>query len=470
MNRRNLLQLFGVSGAAALAGCGGSSNVDTESSDDNESSSKISERIVIRDIEWNWGDDGSYQVAMAVVNKGEHPVRLDRIGFTLESPDTDFNTSRSLDTTLSPGTAEPIAISSSPDVKVKKLRTLIGTATVETDIGTVSESFPYDPDLPALLTFQWLSPKWDGNTITETRFNIGNRGDLPTSVQISATAGGEEVASTPTDLIYPGRRRSLVVSDPESLQTVNSGEDAELKFTTDSPAGHAAGIISQQATDADLSIDSMSSGWANGHFVELWATVSTGADTDFTPPVQVTIDDHRIDDDSVSEYNLPANERTRLNIYSEAPSIGRQATEPDPYEIRTGGTHEVTLNLELEDESISASHSKEFDGLDTSFSDIEASFSSPGNGTDDVELSEVTFTVRNGGDVVLRYDSIEVEIGGTSRSGGLTTGEGVLPGSSEQERVLLGDNIAVSPGEKELAISLLFEGDVIERTTTTVTG
>lgn len=471
MNRRNLLQLFGVSGAAALAGCGDGSNVDTESSADNQSSSKASEQIVIRDIEWNWGDDGLYQVTIAVGNKGERPVRLDRIGFRIESDDTDFNTSRSLDTTLSPGTADKIAISSSLSVKVKKLRTLIGTATVETDIGTVSESFPYDPDLPALLTFNSVILNWDGNTITDATFGVGNRGDLLTSVQTSATANGKEVASTPTERIYPSGGQSLTVSDPESLQPANSGEHAELKFTADSPAGQVVGIISQQITDADLSIDSMSSGWANGRFVELSATLSIGADTNFSPSVQVTIDDDRIDENKLVKFDkLPANERiSNLSFYNEAPSVGRQATEPDPYEIRTGGTHEVVLNLELEDESISAAHSKEFDGLDTSFSDIEALFSSPGNGTGDIELSEVTFTVRNGGDVVLRYDSIEVEIGGTSRSGGLTASEGLLPASSEQERVLLDDNIAVSPGEKELAISLFFEGDVIERTTATVT-
>lgn len=472
MNRRNLLQLFGVSGAAALAGCGDSSNVDTESSDDNESSSKTSERIVISGIEWSWDDAGLYQVTIVVGNKGEDPVRLDRIGLALESRDANLNTSRNLNTTLSPGIADKIAISSSPGVKVEKLRTLIGTITVETDIGTVSESFPYDPYLPALLTLNSVSPNWDGNTITDAGFGVGNRGDLLTSVQTSATANGEEVASTPTEEIYPGGGQALTVSDPESLQPANSGEDAELKFTADSPAGQVVGIISQQMTDADLSIDSMSSGWANGRFVELSATLSIGADTNFSPSVQVTVDDDRIDDDNILiEFDeLPANERIRnLSFYNEAPSVGRQPVTPDPYEIRTGGTHEVVLNLELEDESISASHSKEFDGLDTSFSDIEASFSGLGNSTDDVELSEVTFTVRNGGDVVLRYDSIEVEIGGTSRSGGLTAGEGLLPASSEQERVLLDDNIAVSPGEKELAISLFFEGDVIERTTTTVT-
>ncbi|WP_283401699.1 hypothetical protein [Halorubrum sp. DM2] len=466
MNRRNVLQFFGVSSAAALAGCGDSSTVDNESSNgDSESSNVASERIVIRDIEWDWGDDGLDQVTIVVVNKGEYPVQLERAEFTLESPDTDL--SRSLNTTLSPGTADKIAISSSQSIKVENLGTQIGTATVETDIGTVSESFPYDPGLPALLTFVSLRPSWDGNTITDATFRVGNLGELLTSVQISATANGEEVATAPTEKIYPGTGRSLVVSDPESLQTATSGEDAELEFTADSPAGQAAGIISQQITDTDLSVDSMSSGWANGQFVELLATLSVNADTDLSPSAQITIDDNKIKNGS---FTIQANERLEdLPFYDEASSLGRQAIEPDPYEIRTGGTHEVVLNLELEDGSISASHSKEFDGLDTVFSDIEASFSSPGNGTDDVELSEVKFGVRNDGDVVLRYDSIEIGIGDPSRTDELTSSKGLLPGSSEQEHVRLSNGIAVSPGEKELTISLLYKGDEIERTTTTVT-
>jgi len=71
--------------------------------------------------------------------------------------------------------------------------------------------------------------------------------------------------------------------------------------------------------------------------------------------------------------------------------------------------------------------------------------------------------------VVLRYDTIEIELAGASRTDGLYSAERLLPGSSQTEYASPSENITVSPGEVDLTISLLLGSDVVASTTTTVT-
>lgn len=83
-------------------------------------------------------------------------------------------------------------------------------------------------------------------------------------------------------------------------------------------------------------------------------------------------------------------------------------------------------------------------------------------------MSSATFSVRNDGDITLRYDSVEVEIGGASRTDNPYGTQELEPESSSTEYVSVTDSIVVDSGSHDLTIRLLLDGDTVASETTTV--
>lgn len=69
---------------------------------------------------------------------------------------------------------------------------------------------------------------------------------------------------------------------------------------------------------------------------------------------------------------------------------------------------------------------------------------------------------------MLRYDSVEVEIGGASRTDNPYGTQELEPGSSSTEYASVTDSIVVDSGSHDLTIRLLLDGDTVASETTTV--
>jgi hypothetical protein len=86
----------------------------------------------------------------------------------------------------------------------------------------------------------------------------------------------------------------------------------------------------------------------------------------------------------------------------------------------------------------------------------------------DVELSSVSFSVKNTGEIPISYDEIEVEFGGTTRTDSPYGTNSLQPGAQAPESVYFSDGISVKPGDYEITIRVLNDGDVVASGSTAV--
>jgi len=140
----------------------------------------------------------------------------------------------------------------------------------------------------------------------------------------------------------------------------------------------------------------------------------------------------------------------------------------DDYAADSGGEYEVTLTLQTEDGPVSATDTVEFDGTDYRIFDVDTVFFDEYDSSNS-ELSSVSFSVENEGDISLRYDSIEFEIDGTSQTDNPYGTRAVEPGSSRIEYLSTSDDVVVDQGSHELTIRLIRDGDTVASETTIVT-
>ncbi|WP_241154902.1 carbohydrate-binding protein [Halorubrum sp. CSM-61] len=134
----------------------------------------------------------------------------------------------------------------------------------------------------------------------------------------------------------------------------------------------------------------------------------------------------------------------------------------------SGGEHDVTLTIETDNGPVSATDTVELDGIDSTISEVDTTFYESFD-TCGFELSSVSFSVRNDGDISLQYDSVEIEIAGASRTDDPYGTAEIEPGASTSEYVTISDNIVMDQGSHDLTIRLVLDGDTVASETTTVT-
>lgn len=408
---------------------------------------------LLSNIDSSWTYNELEQVTVEIENVGDVPVYVEEALFEI----SDLDPSEWVNTYLDAGESRAIGIDGG--IEIDTSGTTGGSVSVTTAAGPVTGEFSHEL-APASLKFTSIEPNWDGNTLVDVVVTVRNAGDVPTESQATATADGDELDTTPTEQFDPGQSEELTLRSFGTLYEATSGGEAEIDIVVDSPSGSVSETISRDIDGAEISLDTISTGWESGRLVRVSARVSNSGDLEATPSATVLFEDSEIVDETLT---IPADETITF------PLIDASSTYDDAYGVWSGGQKEVTVELDQGDGTVSETDTKEFDGLETDFSNIGTTFFSAGYDTDDVELSRVNFNVRNSGDVLLTYDSVEIEFGGASRAEDLYSPKTLLPGSSETEYWSPVDNIVVSPGEEDLAILLLRDGDEVARTTTTVT-
>ena len=414
----------------------------------------------IRDITSTWTYNELDSVIVELENVGDTPAYIGQVEFELEPLDRDYNPSDTVNGYLDAGEALAANIEPVGGVQIDDSGTTEGTVIAETDSEPLTEAFSHEL-APASLTFMSVEPNWDGTSLVDVTARIRNTGDVPTSAQITAIADGNELDTTPTNQIEPGGAQDFLVQDFGTLYEATSGGEAEVNLAVESPAGSISETVTREIAGADVSIDSVSAEWESGQLEEVTAEIGNSGDIDVEAPLTLSVDGTEI---VATPITVPGGtDPTETIIYDATGSY------EGGYAITSGGSYEVAVEIEVEDGVVSGSDSKEFDGRDVEFSNIQTTFFSAGYETDDVELASVDFSVRNDGDVVLEYDSVKVEFSGASRSEGLYSTRQISPDSSADEYISLSDEITTSPGEVDLTISLLLGGEEVESTSTTVT-
>jgi len=305
--------------------------------------------LLISDITSSWSYNELRRVSVDLENAGDVPAYIELAEFELEQFDTDYNPSSIVNGYLNAGDSGSVDIEPVGGAEVEQSGTAEGTVTVETGAEPLTEGFSYELEA-ASLEFTKVDPKWDGNTLVDVTADVQNTGDVPTTAQITATADGEELDTTPTEQIEPGERQEFVAQQFGTLYEATSGGQANIDITVESPAGSITETVTREIAGADVSLDTVSAGWGSGQLVEVYATIGNSGDLEVEAPLTVSVGDEVVRETTAT---LPGGtSATEVLVYDSTGNF------EEGYAITSGGTYEVTVELELEDSTVSASDSK----------------------------------------------------------------------------------------------------------------
>lgn len=410
--------------------------------------------LVISDVSDQWSSNSLESVEVTVENTGDLPARLERGTYQVDGNEAESYISGPIEAN------ESVTASISPGFGVAEFEEpglVEGELTVVTTAGNLSGDFSRDLE-PASLNIEQVNPIWSGNALEEVVVRVRNTGDVPTEANVSVEHNGEEAAGTGVGTVEPGELARFEADSFFSTYEVQSGGEAQFDVYVDSPSGRVSDEFTRDVAGADVSIGSVDSTWESGRLTEVRYSADNAGEVEAEYDATVEVNgetvaegDVTIPADGVSGQTLAED-----SIYSSL-----------DYAADSGGEYEVTVTLDTGDGTVSASDTVEFEGIDYEISEVDATFYDQYD-SDSSELSSVDFSVRNDGDIALRYDSVEIEIGGASRTDDPYGTQELEPGSSSMEYVSLTDSIVVDSGSHDLTIRLLLDGDTVASETTTV--
>lgn len=402
-------------------------------------------------VEPKWSGATLEEVSITITNSGDLPTRVSAGTYSAReqsvSQDSMYEWVEANSTTtltLTSGYQESIQIEEPGDASVSvQLETTNDTLTT-----TFTESFE-GPELE----IDSVEPNWQGGDLASAKVWVQNTGDMPTTANASIEHAGDTLAYSGESSIAPGESTLLEISTFGNIYYAENAGNIELDLIVDGESQHLSTSISHEIEDADVSITSFSTSWVNGQLTDATGKIQNPGEIDGDVRVQLLVDGNEV---SGWDTVVDAGE-------SETVEFGGY----DPlYSATSEGTIDVTFELSGADGSDSMKESKTFDGLDTSISNIDATFY--GNyDSDTSDLSSVDFDVQNRGDVVLVYDTIEVEMDGVSTQESMYLESELSPGESTRE--YFSGDLTVDNGEHTVTIRLLNDGDVVGSSKDTVT-
>jgi archaellum component FlaF (FlaF/FlaG flagellin family) len=135
------------------------------------------------------------------------------------------------------------------------------------------------------------------------------------------------------------------------------------------------------------------------------------------------------------------------------------------YTVPEGGSYDVTLTLSGQSGwSTSTTQTVEFDGPSGQITGLDTYFIDNYD-TSTADLSSVSFNLQNTGDVVLDYDTIEIEMDGTTVTDSPIS-RTLEPGRSTY--ISPSVDLTVSEGTQELTVRVLDGSQTVAETTNTV--
>ncbi|MDR5657302.1 hypothetical protein RH831_08925 [Halodesulfurarchaeum sp. HSR-GB] len=404
----------------------------------------------IESVDPKWTGSTLKEISITVSNSGDLPTRVSAasyssVGETVEDDSmyewVEANSSNTI--TLTSGYQEAVRVEEPGDATV--------SVQLETTNKTLSTSFTKSFEGPNL-EIESVNPNWEGGDLDSAEVLVENIGDMSTIANASIEHNGETLAYSGNSSIGAGESALMEITSLGNIYYAENAGDVNLDLIVDGESQHLSRTISHKVQDANVSISSFLTSWGNGELNSATAEVTNNGEVDGDVRVSILVDG------------------TEVSGYDTVVKAGdSRSFDFDSYDTlysaTSGGTYDVTFEVSGVDGDDSKTRSKTFDGLDTSISSIDSSFT--GNyDSETSDLLSLNFNVRNRGDVVLVYDAIEVEIGSDSTQESLSFASEVAPGGSKTE-YFHGD-LTVDNGEYTMTVTLLNDGEEVGSAQTSV--
>lgn len=411
--------------------------------------------VKIESVEQDWFKNKLRSVEVRINNTGDLPLRIGEGAYSVKG----YETSTDFYETVGAGETTTIEVKPSylGEVKITKPGDVDGELTIQTTAGDVTKELPKTFE-PASLSITQTNPTWEGSELVAVEVKVRNNGDVPTTGNATIEHGGEVIAYSGEEEIPPGETVSFTVDPYGSIFEADSGGSVEFETVVNSPSGYVSEGFTREIDAATVTIESMSPTWENGQLTELTFTASNDGEVAAEYPVRVTVNGETVFEATV---NVPAGDTYEYTAFDVASYAAPK------YIAESGGEYEVKVTIETDDGPVSKSDVVEFDGVDSSISGVDATFYESFE-SDGFELSSLSFSLRNEGDLPILFDAIEVSIGGATRTETMYTESSLLPGESTNQFLTLTEEIVVDSGTQELTIRLKRDGETVVSETVTV--
>lgn len=404
----------------------------------------------IVEVEPTWSGATLEEVAVTVENTGDLPTRISSGSYSARAQSVSQDSmyrwvepNGTTTVTLSSGYQGAISIEEPGEANV--------AVRLETSNNTLSTTFTKTFEGPKL-EIDSIEPNWDGADLKSAQVWIENTGDMPTTANASIEHAGETLAYSGPSSIAPGERTQMEIASFLYVYSAEGPGSIELDLIVDGENQHLSDTISHEVEDAKVTINSFSTTWENGRLTDAKGVVENNGEVEGDIRVGLLVDGSE-----VSGWDIVVSEGdTRTVKFGDWSHI---------YSVTSGGTVDVTFEVSGPAGSDTKTESKSFEGIDTSISNADSLFI--GNyDSDTSDLSSLDFDVQNRGDVVLTYDTIEVEIDGVSSQESMSFESELAPGESTKE--YYSGDLTVNNGKHTVTIRILNDGEVVGTTQATV--
>ncbi|MFC7098854.1 hypothetical protein [Halobaculum marinum] len=410
----------------------------------------------VTSTEATWSGNTLQRVSVTVTNGGDLPVQISEA--VVSARDSEMQSSPYA--WVMPGETQTFSVTPSfGEVSIDSAGEVRGAVTLSTSADDLSGSFTKTFEGPDLAITN-VEPVWDGGSLQSARVTVENQGDLTAKAWAGIQKGDEVLASTYNESISPGQSVEYEITHYSgTVYEPDTSGEIQLQAIVNSPSGFTTQEFTQQVASASLNIDSFTPVWENGQLVSATFTVSNEGDvaTDFS--VSLMVNGQEVQEGSTSQSLAGgATEEYELTDGTWGTSSALFTTD--------GGEETVKLELTGAGDPVTASSSREFTGPDARLNSVDVTAYGNYN-SDTSDLSSLTLEVQNTGDSVLVYDSVEYEIDGVSATESLSFDAEIDPGASKTE--YLYPDLTVTPGDHELTIKFIHDGEVIDTETASVT-
>lgn len=398
-----------------------------------------------------WSQNALQSIVVEIENRGDLPTPIESAsvaargqGVSLDPAYEWLEPNETTEVNISTSYQSSISITEPGDVR--------GDVVVETGNSTLNAVFQETFEGPNIQIAD-VNDIWDANNLESVEIRLENTGDMATEVNSSIRRGGETLEFSGPTLVSAGGYATVEISDFRPMLSIDSPRTVSMEIVADSKYGYQTATAEKEIEPAAVELLSISPNWDGDVLNSVDVKAKNSGDLESEVPATVTANGDEVFEGTVRIEG----DSTETGLL--APLLGSIGT------LVGDGNMTVTVTLEGDQGNGTASSTKEFGERDGEIRDIDPTFTS-NYGENTSSLSSVSFTVRNTGDLPLRYDDVRFQIDGVTGSDAPYSDEVIEIGGSKSVRSY--PYISVSDGTHELTIQLLNEGNVVVEKTTTV--
>lgn len=404
-------------------------------------------------VKAEWSGNTVESVVVTVENSGDLPLGVTNASYSARGQSVD---NVAVNEWVEPDETSTFEVATSfgSSVSIQEPGDVRGSVEVETLNETLTGDFSKSFK-GANLTVTNINDVWDGNTLETVEVTVLNDGDLQTRANVTVDGVRNSLGPTWNQSLGAGESRTFELGGLFlNVDTVNTGGRVEFDVLVDSPDGHVTETVTHNIQPADVTLHSMTPVWQNGRLTDVQFSVSNSGDlrTEFT--AEIAVNGEEVYD---TGYFLEAGASENAELSA---GYGNDAFAV----VTEGGSYEVTLTMRGDEWNVSKSTTTEFEGPSADILSPDSYFID-NYGENTADLSTLDFTIRNTGDVLLSYDTVEVQIDGVTKTEEpiVTT---LTPGESTS--INMYPDVTVSEGEHEMTVRVIDGGETVAEFTTTV--